>query len=335
MHFFEGKRVLVFSVKTFGYESKIVGKLRELGAIVDWYDDRPDNSFLTKSLLRINRSLLKWKLNNYHNELLRELNGKNYDYIAFIACESFTADFVLKLKSKFKNAKVILYLWDSLENKKGLAKNLEYFDVIKSFDKNDCERYPNFLFRPLFFVDEYSGNQNNDENKYIAAFVGTIHCDRYNFFNEISEKIPGINYSYFYCPSKLLFFIRKIVDRDFRQVPYREVHFAALTSVEVSSIYLASKIVVDVNHVKQVGLTMRTFETMAMNRKLITTNKAIVEYDFYSPKNVCVVDRDNVVISEEFFSSEFVPVPDEILHKYSIEGWLLDVFCFGTNASKL
>ena len=326
MHFFEGKRVLVFSVKTFGYESKIVGKLRELGAIVDWYDDRPDNSFLTKSLLRINRSLLKWKLNSYHNKLLRELNGKHYDYIAFIACESFTSNFVLKLKNKFKDAKVILYLWDSLKNKQGLSNNLEHFDSIKSFDKNDCELYQNFGFRPLFFVDEYSGNKNNAESKYCSAFVGTIHCDRYDFFNEISKKIAGINYSYFYCPSKLLFFIRKIVDRDFRKVPYREVHFHALTSAQVSSIYLSSKIVVDFNHVKQVGLTMRTFETMAMNRKLITTNKAIIDYDFYSPRNICVVDSNNIVIPKEFLSCGYVPVQPEILYKYSIEGWLCDVF---------
>ena len=66
---------------------------------------------------------------------------------------------------------------------------------------------------------------------------------------------------------------------------------------------------------------MRTIETLGAKKKLITTNKQIIEYDFYNPANVLVVDRKNPVIPDVFMITPYVEIPQEIYNKYYIDSW--------------
>ena len=59
---------------------------------------------------------------------------------------------------------------------------------------------------------------------------------------------------------------------------------------------------------------------------MITTNKDIVNYDFYNRNNICVIDRKNITIPISFFDNEYENNDKEILYKYSVKGWIDDVF---------
>ena len=54
------KNILYFGPKFFGYEIEIQKTLKFLGGDVDFYDERPKNSFLIRVLIRLN---LKFLLN--------------------------------------------------------------------------------------------------------------------------------------------------------------------------------------------------------------------------------------------------------------------------------
>ena len=45
----QGKKILFFSVRFFNLENEIIQKLESFGAIVTYYDKRPNNSNLTKA----------------------------------------------------------------------------------------------------------------------------------------------------------------------------------------------------------------------------------------------------------------------------------------------
>jgi hypothetical protein len=60
--------------------------------------------------------------------------------------------------------------------------------------------------------------------------------------------------------------------------------------------------------------------------KLITTNAKIKEYDFYNSANILIIDRTNPVIDENFINAPYQSLPDELYYKYSIDGWLEDIF---------
>jgi hypothetical protein len=109
-------------------------------------------------------------------------------------------------------------------------------------------------------------------------------------------------------------------------VPYNEITFISLSHLENANLVHQSKVILDINHPRQTGLTMRTFEALGAQKKLITTNADILNYDFYDKNNVLVIDRENPVIECSFLESNITPYSKEILFKYSIEGWIHTLF---------
>ena len=106
----------------------------------------------------------------------------------------------------------------------------------------------------------------------------------------------------------------------------KNISFKPKSSKELSEIVSESKVILDVNDIKQQGLTIRTLETLLAGKKIITTNADIINYDFYNPENVCVIDREHIQIPKNFFEKKYVPIEYKILKKYTAEGWVRDVF---------
>ena len=191
------KRILFISPKFFGYELEIKNKLESLGAKVDFYDERPTNSFMVKALVRINKKLLSRKINKYYTEILHKTKCINYDFVFFNSPESISKQLFLKLKKEHESSQFILYMWDSLKNKNA-NELLEYFDVRFSFDQQDCiNRKIEIKYRPLFYVDEYANlKSKNLQNDYDLLFIGTLHSDRNKILNQIRTECQkqGLNY---------------------------------------------------------------------------------------------------------------------------------------------
>ena len=95
---------------------------------------------------------------------------------------------------------------------------------------------------------------------------------------------------------------------------------------KIIEIFDNSKVVLDINHPLQFGLTMRTIECIGAEKKLITTNKNIKDYDFYNPNNILIIDRENINIDMSFFEKEYQTLPDELYKKYSLTNWLRNIF---------
>ena len=88
-----------------------------------------------------------------------------------------------------------------------------------------------------------------------------------------------------------------------------------------------SRCVVDLCQKMQTGLTRRPIEAIFYNKKLITNNILIKEYDFYNPENVFIFGADKTDKLGEFVKKAAVPVADEIKEKYDVNGWLLQFLC--------
>ena len=73
----------------------------------------------------------------------------------------------------------------------------------------------------------------------------------------------------------------------------------------------------------QTGLTMRTIESMGVHTKLITTNKEILNYDFYNPNNIYILDLDDMRLPDNsFFNTKYEEINENIFNKYNIETWM-------------
>ena len=71
---------------------------------------------------------------------------------------------------------------------------------------------------------------------------------------------------------------------------------------------------------------MRTIESIGCQKKLLTTNKSIKEYDFYNENNICVIDRNNIELKKAFFLTPYEPIDKAIYEKYALKSWLNKIF---------
>ncbi len=326
-----GKRILFFAPKFFGYEVAIANKLQELGANVMQFDERPKNNFLTKALIRIDRNIIKRTITQYYKNILGQTQQQQFDFVFVVNLEAMTPEIVEMLRKQQPQAKFILYMWDSIKNKKPAQLAFKLFDWCYSFDKNDASTLPNVNFRPLFFIDEFDSKNWNNNAKlvYDLCFIGTVHSDRYNLVKSVKKQADSLGlktYFYLYFHSKILFFYKKTRDIKFYNARVSEFEFSPISAVDLAQKIKESGAVLDVQHPHQTGLTMRTLEMLGASKKLVTTNSHIVEYDFFNPQNIAVIDRENPKIDASFFKTEFVEVDSHIRDRYAIRGWLLEIF---------
>jgi len=87
-----------------------------------------------------------------------------------------------------------------------------------------------------------------------------------------------------------------------------------------------SEILLDLVREGQNGLSFRIFEAMALQKKLITTNVNIKDYDFYNPNNILIIAKSKPIISEKFLAVNYQPIPENIYNKYTLENWIKTVF---------
>ncbi|WP_202963144.1 hypothetical protein, partial [Aeromonas aquatica] len=163
---------------------------------------------------------------------------------------------------------------------------------------------------------------------YQFAFIGTAHSGRYKLVTTIADSL-GMkkisNYLFYYSPSRLLFLLKKLFTNELSGISLKDISFKSMTSEEIISVLADTKVVIDIEHPNQNGLTMRTIEMVGMQKKLITTNRNVMEYDFYNPNNILVVDRENPHIDIHFIHSEYHHINDAIRDKYSLSSWLINL----------
>ncbi|PVY67856.1 hypothetical protein C7440_0239 [Pusillimonas noertemannii] len=306
----------------FGYEKEISAELKRRGAQVDFILDRPFASPLVKAITKVWRDSTIVFADFYYRKKLKEFNRETYDLIFVINGQTLSESTLKHWKRAFPNATFVLYAWDSFRNRKKIIGNLEFFDSCFTFDPEDAHKY-SINFRPLFFSTAFS-RQDDYAPDYDISFVGTAHTDRYKVISTVLKRTRGkvSFYAYLFLQAKWVFYLYKIFKPEFRRAAINEFHFQPLSKEAVKNVFERSKIILDVEHYAQTGLTIRTFEALGAGKKLITTNSQISNYEFFSENNICIIDRNNPVIPDSFLRTHYNDLPAEIYGKYSIAGWL-------------
>lgn len=320
----KGKRILMFHVPNYGYHKVMIESFKKAGAEVDDFDSRPSHNFWTKALIRINRNLLGPIIDRYHNNIIEKVKNNHYDIVYCYKGEAFSPAMIQRLKTLFPLAYFVLYFPDSVRNNPSARQIIPLFDDCYTFDKEDVQDF-GVKFLPLFYSDNMRLVANaNVKKEYDLFFVGTVHSDRYTFIKKIVSQYEakGLKaYTWFYFPSRILYYKMCIENREVRKAPKNEFKFNTIPSDRLAQLLSASKVVLDIQHPKQTGLTMRTIETLGAKKKLITTNPQIVDYDFYTPSNILLVDRINPIIPDDFMTTHYADIPQNIYEKYYIDNW--------------
>ncbi|MGN1456636.1 MAG: hypothetical protein ACI4XP_01630 [Acutalibacteraceae bacterium] len=299
-----------------------------MGYHVDFFDDRPSTSSWVKAIIKVNKNYLNGYIRKYFHQIMKTICNTNYDVVLLISGQSlsFSESMIKELRDSQRNARFILYQWDSEKNFPDIAKMHPYFDECFSFDKNDTEQNENLRFLPLFYTDIYEelGKRKQGEYVYDCSYVGTAHPQKYKYINEMSVALKDVlpnQFIYHYMPSKLKYLYHKVKDKEYKKAKYKEFETKKMPAEAVMDVFEKSRCILDAPQARQTGLTIRTMECLGAKRKLITTNSDIKNYDFYNENNVLVFDG-NINPDAPFFKNSYQDIPEKIYQKYSLRNWL-------------
>lgn len=317
------KKVLFIGIGFYDYDQSIIEEFQRLGYDVDYYSEVPTG---LKYRYHTRRNNTQKKSDIIHRTSMHIANScsVDYDLVFVIKAEFLTQVAIDIIKQKNPNSFWILYLWDSIERIPESKSNFKNFDKIFSFDRIDCLSVEYLIFNPLFFRNEYNQKiKQIEEEEFGVYFLGWYHSDRLRLVKKIASfcKEKNIKYKAILYTGYIKYFIDIIMGGELKG--NKEFLIFKSISAKINFNYiLNAKSTLDIAHPSQSGLTMRTIELLGAQKKIITTNQDIVNYDFYHPNNILVINRENPILNEDFFKTDYLPISNQIREEYSIENWL-------------
>lgn len=319
---------LLICPKFFGYEKDIYGALVSQNHNVTYIDEKPYNNDIFKVLVRLfgKSNFVRCLIKKHIATALKKVPNE-IDCIIVVKGESLSLENVIFLKTVFPKARLIFYAWDSINNYPHVIDYLPLFDDCFTFDDRDIIQYPFFSHLPLFYSKDFENRVAKTAlvGKPKIVFAGTVHSDRYKLLGEIYKKYKLVfDFEFFlYFPSGILL-LKFIKDNFLKIIKYKVFGFSLRSKEkkEIAEFFLNSTAILDIQHPKQHGLTMRTIEILPLQRKIITTNPEIQRYDFFLPENIMIIDRERPMLTEEFLMTPYQAVNPDVLQQYSVEGWV-------------
>lgn len=202
------------------------------------------------------------------------------------------------LHKKYPKKRLIIWYLNPVAKTVKINEKVRKYCEIWSFDKEDCEKY-NLKFNPQFCMKCNVREIYEIEND--VFFAGADKGRLQNLL--ILEKMLQMN------KLKTNFLI---VGYNSSKLDYEKI---------VENIY-ESRVIVDFLSIGQTGLTLRPIEALLYKKKLITNNKDIINYEFYMKENIFILGQDNEKDLYEFCHSTYKEIPQDIVDKYSIKGWV-------------
>lgn len=314
------KKCLLIAPLFNNYYKDIIVQLNHLGYEVTFSRDQVSDSTFTFVLKRISKKYIRKKTTSYvkKNILIHE---NKFDLVIVILAYSFSEYDIKIIKEHFNNARFVYYTWDSVSNFPIIKTFFKYFDKVFSFDKKDCVLY-GLDFLPLFYIKKVSKKVIKYDYALIMSLYPSKVISYLNVIRDIPEKLNG--FVYVVVKSKLFFLYYKIrYLKTFKSITRKEVRFKPLKRDNVYKVFENSNVVIDLPLKNQNGLTIRTFESLALGCKLITTNINIKDYDFYDEEKIIILDK-NITLSKAFFKTICENVFDD-KGKYSIENFVKEL----------
>lgn len=318
------KNVLLLSPCFFGYENEIQKNLRNRGAVVSYHPVNPSSQYRTvlESLKRFSIPT-NWMIKKFEDKVYKRISQTKYDYILVICGWAVTSRLTHLMRESLlnENGRMILYYWDSMDRLKDDKRRWNDFDAIYTFDMVDARKYSDKVkLLPLFYCEKY-WNVEAGSHGYDGMIIGSFRLDRLDYVRKLRRTNPALNIGSYLFSAKWEILFHKTLRKKYRGIKITELNYKKLSFDQVIDLYKKSQAVIDIPAEYQNGLTIRTFETLAMHKKLITSNKNIVECDFYHPDNIYIVEGDYELPTKEWFDKPF-SMADDIIKKYSLTKWL-------------
>ncbi len=315
---FSPMKITIIAPNSFGYIDFLIDALKSKeGVVVNYINFSEFIYTYTSTFDKVKNAMTKIifkknKKETYVSQCIVKslLEKEMQDFIVLIRPDKLEKSTLFELKKRTKH--FYAFYFDAISNFPKKAGLIPLFDKVFSYEKDDVKTY-NLEFTTNYIYDFENSLVENLEYK---VFNISSYDERFAQLRNVANylKNHAINYN--------------IIVRKERVIVDELVSIVTeyLTLEEVKRLLLKSEILLDIQKSNQKGLSFRVFEALGYEKKLITTNKYVAEYDFYSPNNILIIDPENIQIPESFLEATYQTIPKAILYPYTLEGWIKKVF---------
>jgi len=274
------------------------------------------------SKIFLKKNLKSEKRQKYVHDSLESLDHQ--DQILVLNPDTFDISTLRKIRNH--TDRMITYLYDSLERFPVEKDKLKLFDKIFSFDIADVQEYGFEKLTNYIYLQYIPAKLQRPEMD--LFYITSYDNKRVSFIKQLARRLSELDLKFqimiigkkgwkhqlknilIKIPQNLsvLFSIKKI---DHRKLP---------------DYYKNSKALLDLTRKNQFGLSFRVFEALALEKKIITDNPNIKNYDFYNSNNILILNEDCNNLEASFFESPYDTIPQEIYSYYTLDSWVERVF---------
>ncbi|PUV23710.1 hypothetical protein [Sphingobacterium athyrii] len=321
-------KICIISFDYWNYDHHIVSKLQEKGVDASHinmgayryknFGERFRNAlskiFLNKNIKHIKRQqyVLDSLAKLGPQDKILVLNPHNLDYETIKQIKSYTPY-------------LISYLYDNLE-RFPVKDRLDLFDKIYSFEDKDVNKYGFEKITNYNYLSEQPLQCDTIEND--LFYITSYDKRRIKFLRRLASRLSTMN-----IKSKIIVVGKQVWKEKIKQLSsnkllnrYIQLRKTPIYIDEVLTEYRKNRVILDLMRDGQEGLSFRIFEAMALEKKIITDNPSILNYDFYDPQNILYIDKDLEILNESFFHTPYKRISIELYRKYTLDSWLEKVF---------
>lgn len=207
---------------------------------------------------------------------------------------NFSQRYLTDIKKHHPNVRLCLILYDSYSNPfaKRSISMVPLFDYVFSFDEEDCKKHG---FERVYSTFSMPDNVKRDEKKSSKAFFIGFGAGRLKMlqrtFKKIIKEIDGCR-----------FYIAGVKENDKLKIPGVIYNVTMPYSEELQMAY-NTECIVEVVKEGQSGVSLRTCEAIAFNKKLLSNNQKLKEMPFYDERYMRVF-KDPGEIDIDFLTKE-------------------------------
>lgn len=251
------------------------------------------------------------------NMLIEQLNGYNetFDYALVLNVEYFSNSFLNKIRNKSKL--MIAFQWDGLNRTPEIFEKIKYFDKFYAFNPSDVDNKNVFFATNFYFniIPEFIDNKSSD-----VYYLGSYLDERTKILNELLNKFEQLKL----ITNINLFSNKKLIKEKYAGSKINIVN-TFLSYYENLEFVNQSNIIIDLKLEVHNGLSFRFFECLFLKKKMITNNKSVVNYDFYHPNNIFILNDNNLEELNNFVNLPYVEIPEKIVSKYYFKNWIKNI----------
>lgn len=268
------------------------------------------NNLFRKTILQDKKYKEKLRAEFIEKTLIQKAkNFPQYDVILVMNTDFFSNEFLKILRTKTK--KLVGNHWDGFSRTPHIYQKLQFFDSFFVFDKDDVDEKKNIFFLTNFFFD-FDSNETKIENRQDIFYLGTYVPDRFPALKKISEVFNAQKIT-----QKIVLFSWNKKGTE-GSITFTDTFISYQENIKNVK---ESKALLDLKLKEHNGLSFRFFEALKYNKKLVTNNSDIINYDFYRKENIFILGENSEDNLKEFIESPYEPIPSEIKDKYSFENW--------------